>query len=364
MTALPVLNAEGVPAGEGPLAGPIAEQAIKPHLIHETVVGEMAGRRAGTHSTKTRAEARGGGRKPWRQKGTGRARAGSVRSPLWRGGGVAFGPTPRDHSKKVNRRVRAQAFRSALRAHAERGSLAIMDATGWEDPSTKRASAYLYQAPEGLAARPLLVVVADAGGVEARSFRNLSGVFVLEAREVEVVDLMAGRSLLVERSVWERYAGAELEVTSTDATPKAPPAKKKPKPAPRRRKKVEEPAPAEETVDAAEEAEAAEATEAEVEETAEAVTDTEPDADAAEEPEAEEPEAEEAAEPEGDEAPEPDEEPAAEAEAAVEVAPEPEVEEAPAPEPAVEEKPKRTRRKKPPAEEAEAPTEAEGGEPS
>ncbi|MGB1804161.1 MAG: 50S ribosomal protein L4, partial [Miltoncostaeaceae bacterium] len=91
-------------------------QAIKPHLIHEVVTAEMAWRRAGTHSTKTRTDVRGGGTKPWRQKGTGRARAGSIRSPIWTGGGIVFGPHPRSYGGKVNRKVHRQAFRSALKA--------------------------------------------------------------------------------------------------------------------------------------------------------------------------------------------------------------------------------------------------------
>jgi large subunit ribosomal protein L4 len=206
-----VLGADGSSTGEAPLEGPIAAQEIKPHLIHETVVAELAARRAGTHSTKTRGEVRGGGKKPWRQKGTGRARAGSIRSPLWKGGGITFGPKPRSHGVKVNRKARAQALRSALRAHVERGSVAIMDATGWDAPSTKRAAAYLANAPEGLAARPLLVILESDMGVDALSFRNIGDVYVLAASDVETVDVMAGRSLLVARGVWERYTGTAVE---------------------------------------------------------------------------------------------------------------------------------------------------------
>ena len=216
---VPVLNADGVTAGQAAFTGPVAEQAIKPHLIHETVVSELGNRRAGTHSTKNRAEVRGGGKKPWRQKGTGRARQGSNRAPHWTGGGVTFGPTPRSHGGKVNRKVKAQAFRAALRAHADRGSLAVMDPTGWDAPSAKRAAGYLYQAPEGIAPRPLLVLMDDPESVEGLSFRNLSGVYVLAAVDIEVVDLMAARSLLIERAVWERLTGGELAVETVEATP-------------------------------------------------------------------------------------------------------------------------------------------------
>lgn len=264
--AIPVLNGEGLPAGQAAFSGPVSEQEIKPHLIHETVVAELAYRRSGTHSTKNRGEVRGGGRKPWRQKGTGRARQGSIRSPQWRGGGVVFGPTPRDHGGKVNRKVRAQAFRAALRAHADRGSLAVMDPTGWDTPSAKRAAAYLYQAPEGIAARPLLIVLDDPDGVEGLSFRNLQDVYVLPARELEVVDVMAGRALLMERAVWERYCGGELDVTEASVELKplptvTPPPAPKPitrtkktedKPKRSRKKATDETAEAEEPVEAPE----------------------------------------------------------------------------------------------------------------
>lgn len=203
-----LLSTTGKAAGTADVGEVIAAQAIKPHLIHEAVTAEMAWRRAGTHSTKTRSDVRGGGAKPWRQKGTGRARAGSIRSPIWTGGGVVFGPHPRSHGGKVNRKAHQQAFRSALKAHVERGSIAVMDPTGWDAPSTKRAGSYLAAAPEALAARPLLVVVTESSEVEALSFRNLDGVRVLEARNLETVDLMAGRSVLVERSVWDRWNGA------------------------------------------------------------------------------------------------------------------------------------------------------------
>ncbi len=110
-------------------------------LVHETVRAELNARRRGTASTKTRGEVRGGGAKPWRQKGTGRARAGSTRSPIWAGGGVVFGPTPRDYTFKVNRKERKAALRSALSLHAERESLAVFDAGVFEShPPHRRSS--------------------------------------------------------------------------------------------------------------------------------------------------------------------------------------------------------------------------------
>lgn len=203
-----LLSNTGSASGSADIGAELAAQDIKPHLIHEAVTAEMAWRRAGTHSTKTRSDVRGGGAKPWRQKGTGRARAGSNRSPIWTGGGVVFGPHPRSYGGKINRKAHRQAFRSALKAHVERGSIAVMEPTGWDTPSTKRAGEYLAKAPEDMAARPLLVVVTESASPEALSFRNMRDVRVIEARDIETVDIMAGRSVLVEREVWDRWNGA------------------------------------------------------------------------------------------------------------------------------------------------------------
>ncbi|MDP4620849.1 MAG: 50S ribosomal protein L4 [Thermoleophilia bacterium] len=203
-----LLSNTGSASGSADIGAELAAQDIKPHLIHEAVTAEMAWRRAGTASTKTRSDVRGGGAKPWRQKGTGRARAGSNRSPIWTGGGVVFGPHPRSYGGKINRKAHRQAFRSALKAHVERGSIAVMEPTGWATPSTKRAAEYLAKAPEDMAARPLLVVVTESASPEALSFRNMRDVRVIEARDIETVDIMAGRSVLVEREVWDRWNGA------------------------------------------------------------------------------------------------------------------------------------------------------------
>lgn len=240
MTSVALLAPDGRATQAAEIAESLASQEIKPHLIHETVLAELAWRRAGTQATKTRAQVSGGGRKPWRQKGSGRARQGSIRAPQWAGGGVVFGPQPRSHGGKVNKKARAQAFRSALRAHVGRGTVAVMDALGWDAPSTKRALAYLENAPEAFEARPLLVVVDDLEGAVARSFRNITGVFVLDCWELETVDVMSGRSLLVEREAWDRIGG---ELGATIAV--EPPAKaSKPKKVAPGKKAT--PAPAEE----------------------------------------------------------------------------------------------------------------------
>jgi large subunit ribosomal protein L4 len=144
-----------------------------------------------------RGQVRGGGTKPWRQKGTGRARAGSSRSPLWAGGGTVFGPVPRSYTFKVNRKARRAALRGALSVHASRGSLAVFDAAGFEAPSTRQAASLL---SDWEAAAPTLVVVAGASEEAAlKSFRNLVGVAVLPAEDAGVADVIGAASLLVSR---------------------------------------------------------------------------------------------------------------------------------------------------------------------
>ncbi|HWX74032.1 MAG TPA: 50S ribosomal protein L4 [Solirubrobacteraceae bacterium] len=162
-------------------------------LVHHSVRAEQAARRRGTASTRTRGEVSGGGAKPWRQKGTGRARAGSSRSPLWAGGGIVFGPRPRSYTFKVNRKERRAALRSALSLHAERGSIAILDATAFTEPKTRRARELLEDWGQG---RPTLVVLAAEESAAARSFRNLARVSVLAAENVGVSDLVGAASVI------------------------------------------------------------------------------------------------------------------------------------------------------------------------
>jgi large subunit ribosomal protein L4 len=167
-------------------------------LVHESVRAELAARRQGTHSTKTRGMVRGGGAKPWRQKGTGRARAGSSRSPIWTGGGTVFGPSPRRYTFKINRKEKRAALRSALSLHADRGSLAVFDATVFDTPSTKQAVQLL--AGWDAAQQPTLVVLTDAEAKVAYSFRNLVRLSVLPADGVGVADLVGAASLLVSQT--------------------------------------------------------------------------------------------------------------------------------------------------------------------
>ena len=163
-------------------------------LVHQSVRAEQAARRRGTAATKTRGVVSGGGAKPWRQKGTGRARAGSNRSPLWTGGGTAFGPQPRSYAFKVNRKEQRAALRSALSVHAERRSIAILDAASFKTPKTRRAQELLEDWDQP---RPTLVVLAAEESSAALSFRNLARVGVLSADSVGVTDVLGAASLVL-----------------------------------------------------------------------------------------------------------------------------------------------------------------------
>jgi len=169
-------------------------------LVHEVVKSELAARRQGTSSTKTRGLVSGGRSKPWRQKGTGRARAGSTRAPHWTGGGVAFPPLMRSFAVKVNKKALRAALRGALAAHAEAGSLALVDGSAWETPSTKSAVAVLDTWDKPL---PLVLVVGDDEEVLAKSFRNLDRVVVVTPGELEVAAVVWAQSLLVSQAALE-----------------------------------------------------------------------------------------------------------------------------------------------------------------
>lgn len=169
-------------------------------LVHESVRAELNARRRGTASTKTRGEVSGGGAKPWRQKGTGRARAGSSRSPVWTGGGTVFGPTPRGFTFKVNRKARRAALRSALSMHAERESLAVFDATGFDAPSTKQAAGLLLNWNPLAPASPTLVLLTETEAAAGKSFRNLGKVAVMPVEDAGVADVIGAASLLVSEA--------------------------------------------------------------------------------------------------------------------------------------------------------------------
>jgi large subunit ribosomal protein L4 len=185
-------------------------------LVHQCVRAELNARRQGSASTRTRGMVRGGGAKPWRQKGTGRARAGSIRSPIWTGGGTVFGPSPRHYTFKVNRKARRAALRSALSLHAGRGSIAALDAGAFDAPSTKRASELLTKWGQGW---PVLVALGSDEAAAAKSFRNIARVRVLPAEAVGVADLVEAAALVVsEAAVGDLTARATRDRASVPAT--------------------------------------------------------------------------------------------------------------------------------------------------
>jgi large subunit ribosomal protein L4 len=170
-------------------------------LVHEVVVAELAARRRGTHSTHNRALVRGGGAKPWRQKGTGRARQGTIRAPHFAGGGVAFGPTPRHYILKVNRKARRAALRCALSIHAERGSVFALDAGGFAEPSTKQAADLIADRRGGSV---LIVLTGPDEAAVFKSFRNLAGVNVLASADCGVADLIGAASVVFSKDALDQ----------------------------------------------------------------------------------------------------------------------------------------------------------------
>ena len=187
MSKVDILKSDGAKAGSVDLDDSIF--GIEPNIsvMHQVVNGQLAAKRAGTHNTKTRAEVRGGGAKPWKQKGTGRARAGSSRMPHWRGGGVAMGPKPRDYSQKTPKKMKRLALFSALSDRAASGNILIVDSWDFEAPSTKAAQNALKAI--GATGKILLVINADDANTQ-KSFRNLEDVHVLPIGQLNVFDIL------------------------------------------------------------------------------------------------------------------------------------------------------------------------------
>ena len=186
---------------------------LKPHLVHETVRAELNAARAGTRGSKSRGLVAGGRSKPWRQKGTGRARAGTTRAPHWTGGGVAFAPGMRSFEVKVNRKARRTALKGVLSTHAANGTLAILDGSGFDAPSTRKAAELI----EGWGERPTLVVATEEEELLVKSFRNLDKVLVTIPSELEVAAILWARSVLVSEAALPLVlgrAGAEAQEAS------------------------------------------------------------------------------------------------------------------------------------------------------
>jgi large subunit ribosomal protein L4 len=210
-------------ATKAPILGKQAKADLPPAVfgeeLHESLVEEaaradLAARRRGTASTLSRGEVAMTTAKAWRQKGTGRARAGALSVPHRRGGGVAFGPTPRAYTVKMNRKARRRALRAALSVHAARGSVAVLDPAGFEEPSTKKAAEGLHK--WGAKPPTLLVLDREESGA-AKSFRNIPEVDVMSASDVGVADLVGHASLVVSQSALETLAARAMDVRRGDS---------------------------------------------------------------------------------------------------------------------------------------------------
>ncbi|MEW6188810.1 MAG: 50S ribosomal protein L4 [Actinomycetota bacterium] len=201
MLKLPVLSARGKKIDEVELNPQIFESEVNESLLHQVIRSQRAAMRSGTASTKTRNEVRGGGAKPWRQKGTGRARAGTIRSPLWRGGGVVFGPKPRDYSFSVPKKVKKLALKSALSAKARDSELIILDHFKLKRPKTKEAVRVLKNLK---VTKKTTVVVAEGNEDVKRAIRNIPFAKVIEVSEVNPYNVLDNDVLILTRDALNR----------------------------------------------------------------------------------------------------------------------------------------------------------------
>jgi large subunit ribosomal protein L4 len=197
----PFLDAAGKKSKDVTLTADVFAVDVKPQLIHETVRAEAAAARSGSQSAKSRGLVSGGRAKPWRQKGTGRARAGTTRAPQWTGGGVAFAPQPRSYTLKVNRKAKRSALRGALSDLAGRSALAVIDSSAFKEPSTRAAADLVGGWGKEL---PLVVIAQPEEEAVAKSFRNLDRVLVLEPSELEVGALVWARSVIATEAALDR----------------------------------------------------------------------------------------------------------------------------------------------------------------
>lgn len=204
MAVLKIYDQEKKEVGELTLAPEVFEVAVKPEILNLVVRAQRASQRAGTHATRNRALIHGGGAKPWRQKGTGRARAGSMRSPLWRGGATVFGPQPRSYEFKVNKKVRRLALRMALSARVAEGNMTVLKGIELKEAKTKAFAQVL----NSLGLKKALIVTADEDKVLSLSARNLPGVTLLQHDQLNVYDVLRYDQLIMledaAKSVEER----------------------------------------------------------------------------------------------------------------------------------------------------------------
>ena len=203
MAAAAIIDASGNKTGEQPLDESLFGGEFNSAVLHQVVVAQLAAARSGTASTKTRAEVRGGGRKPWRQKGTGRARHGSIRSPIWVGGGVVFGPKPRSYVQRVNKKVRHAGLRSALADKAGSEQIFILD--GFDQIKTAAARRCLEVA--GITGKVLLVIDPSSEGDEAvdLAFRNLANSAFSLQGSLAAYDVVAAEAVIFTSGAYERF---------------------------------------------------------------------------------------------------------------------------------------------------------------
>ncbi|MDN5346949.1 MAG: large subunit ribosomal protein [Clostridia bacterium] len=201
MPTVGLYNIHGIRVGEIALSDRIFGAEINRALLHEVVTNFLANRRQGTASTKTRGEVRGGGRKPWRQKGTGRARAGSIRSPIWRGGGIVFGPKPRDYGYRLPKKMRRSALCSALSAKAKNDQIIVLDELKLGEPRTKNLLAILDALRAGDSA---LLVTKEPETNLVLASRNLPEVKSLPAQDLNVYDLLRYDKLVLTKEAVSR----------------------------------------------------------------------------------------------------------------------------------------------------------------
>jgi large subunit ribosomal protein L4 len=199
---LPVVSQSRAPVGELRVPAAIVAGPVKDALLHAAVRGQLAGRRAGTHATKTRGFVSGGGKKPWKQKGTGRARAGSIRSPIWAGGGTIFGPQPREYAYRLPRSARRAALRAALADRHAAGTLLVVDSLTLPEPRTKHMVECLTGL--GVGEGGVLVVLAEHDPAIERAARNLPWAKVIVAGGLNVYDVLRHRHLVLTRPALEQ----------------------------------------------------------------------------------------------------------------------------------------------------------------
>ncbi len=206
MPKVQVVDASGKKVTQRELAPEVFEAKVSVPLMHQVVVAGMAAIRRGTHATKTRGDVSGGGRKPWRQKGTGRARQGSIRAPQWTGGGVAHGPHPRDHSMRVNKKMKRGALRSALTDALTSGKVSVVDELRFDEPKTRRA-AEVIEALELEGAVLLVLPGPSTDGIVERSFRNLASVRVAYVPALGVYEVLAADRVLFTQGALDALEG-------------------------------------------------------------------------------------------------------------------------------------------------------------